>query len=148
MNNQNQVNKLRRCYKCGQEGHIARNCPARTLHQQPTNQRNKIMNNEAGNLKIKGMNVCYFEINDIVKGEVEDEHEMPSWAQKNLKEASFVVLIIPKAWVNLSEKNDDYDNKTDTEDIMTMRRIEIDENVLYNNNEEWRSIVQKANNLN
>ncbi|CAG8521633.1 559_t:CDS:2 [Dentiscutata heterogama] len=40
-----------------------------TLHQQPTNQRNKITNNEAGNPEIRSMNVCYFEINDIVKGE-------------------------------------------------------------------------------
>ncbi|CAG8461656.1 10779_t:CDS:2 [Dentiscutata heterogama] len=51
MNNQNQVNRFRRCYKCGQEEHIARNCPTRTLNQQPTNQKNKTPNNEADNPK-------------------------------------------------------------------------------------------------
>ncbi|CAG8522618.1 28641_t:CDS:2 [Gigaspora margarita] len=127
-------------------------------------------NDRSENLKVKGINVCYFEINDITKSEgdeylmikaeggvplfdirnlgkrrrVEDEHEMLSWAQK--------ASIVPKAWLNLSEEEDNYDDETDMEDIMTMQRVDVDKIDLFTKSKctdnQLANIIEKANNSN
>ncbi|CAG8833361.1 15373_t:CDS:2, partial [Racocetra persica] len=107
--NQNQTIRSRRCYQCDQEGHLSRDCPTRAQQTLPDNQRNVTRNNQPDGPEVRGMNIRYLEVTESIKDEgddylrikleegeslfdvrnlgkrrrVEDEHEMPSWAQKS-----------------------------------------------------------------
>ncbi|CAG8846246.1 30669_t:CDS:2, partial [Gigaspora margarita] len=54
------------CYKYNQEGHIAKNCPNRTLQPQQNNQDNAKRNNQTVNLEIRGLNIRLFEIKESI----------------------------------------------------------------------------------
>ncbi|CAG8696771.1 16904_t:CDS:2, partial [Racocetra persica] len=107
-NPDNQTTRPHRCYQCNQEGHISKNCPTRVLQPQLDNQRRIITDKQPNGPKVRGINIQYLEVTEAVKNEdseylkielkesgllfnvrnldkrrhVEEEHEMPSWAQK------------------------------------------------------------------
>ncbi|RIB23288.1 hypothetical protein C2G38_2171703 [Gigaspora rosea] len=104
----NKSSSTHRIQKSNEE-HISRNCPTMGLQPRFNNLRNEPRRNEIANPEVGGVNICYFETTESMKGEsdkclmiqveegeklfdvknlgkrrrVENEHEMPTWARKS-----------------------------------------------------------------
>ncbi|CAG8803793.1 11506_t:CDS:2, partial [Gigaspora margarita] len=104
-------------------------CSTRVAQPQSNNQTGTTTNSQLEAPEVKGMNVHYLEVTEVVKNEgdeylrIELKEGESLFDVRNL--ASLIASVVPKEWINIQGYDDNDDSENDAENIMAIYRVEL-----------------------